>query len=100
MIQINMGIQGDGTTFRLAPGTKEQIQREFPNAEPAGSVYVSYDTDQNAQQHHGSMWKQLILLLTSLTREQIELLGGARFVSFPDQTERARYPQCLEPVAG
>jgi hypothetical protein len=93
MIEVNIGIQGDGTTFRLAPGVKETINAIFPHAEPAGSVYLTYDTQHDFEHYHGPMWGQVALLLTGLTKSQLEQLGGAKFISLPDGQERGRYPQ-------
>jgi hypothetical protein len=92
MMDVNMGLQPDGTTYRLAPGVRERILARYPSARPAGhSVFVSHDTHDDFQYYHGSMWAQLAILLTGLSHTQIKELGGIRFVSLPDRVERGRF---------
>ena len=95
MIDVNMGLQGGGATFRLAPGAIDSIRCRYSGIEPPGSVYVSYETRHDFEREHGSFWGQLAAILTGLTEQQLQELGGARFVGMPDGKEFARYPSAL-----
>jgi hypothetical protein len=41
-------------------------------------VFVGYDTRAEFEELHGPMWKQIAMMLTGLTWEQIESMGGVR----------------------
>jgi hypothetical protein len=51
---------------------------------PASSVFVSFDTQWSFERFHGPMWTQIAMLLTGLSEEQIQDLGGFSFVSPKD----------------
>lgn len=43
-IRIHVNKQLDGYTFSIAPSIRDQIKVRFPNAHPANSIFVGYDT--------------------------------------------------------
>ena len=76
-VVINIGRQSDGCTYQLNPRSRVEIQRRFPGAHPAPSVFVGYETQSDFEPIHGPMWKQVAIMLTGLSWEKIEEMGGA-----------------------
>ena len=92
MVDVNVGVQGNGTTFELAPGVREAIPRAAAGADPPGSVFLGFDTRHDLERHLGPMWGPVAALLTGLTEDELTRLGGARFVRMPEGREFARFP--------
>jgi hypothetical protein len=46
-IKINVNKHMDGYTFCLMPPFRELIKSWFPNAYPANTIFVAYDTNSN-----------------------------------------------------
>ena len=76
-IVINIGRQSDGCTYQLNPRSRVEIQSQFPGVHPAPTVFVGYESQSDFEQIHGPMWKQVAMMLTGLSWEQIEEMGGA-----------------------
>jgi hypothetical protein len=73
---INIGRQSDGCTYQLNPRSRAEIRARFPGVHPVPSIFVGYETQADFKTLHGPMWKQLATMLTGLTWEQIEEMGG------------------------
>lgn len=75
---IYVGRQATGCTYQMGPISRRRIREAFPDARIAPSVFVGYETKQDFEKAHGPIWDQLAIILTGLTREQIDKLGGIR----------------------
>lgn len=78
MILINIGRQSDGCTYQLHPRSSDEIRSRFPHARPVPSVFIGYEAQAEFEALHGPNWRQVALMLTGLSCEQIEAMGGAR----------------------
>ncbi|MBI1923684.1 hypothetical protein HYR99_05485 [Candidatus Poribacteria bacterium] len=83
-IIINVGIQFDGYVFRLRPRSREWLKTKFSLAHTVASVFIGFDKKQDFQQIHRSIWNQISILLTGLSLEEINQLGG--FTVFSPRT--------------
>lgn len=77
-ILINIGRQSDGCTYQLHPRSSDEIRSRFPRARPVPSVFIGYETQAEFEELHGPIWRQVALMLTGLSWEQIEAMGGVR----------------------
>ncbi len=72
----------DGTVYRLSTASQERIMRRFPNArlaaEGEGEVFISTQTKQDDERENGPVWDQVIMLLSGLSTDQLNELGGYR----------------------
>jgi hypothetical protein len=68
----------DGTAYRLSTASQERIMKRFPNARLAGVVVLSTQTLQDYERDGGPAWDQVIILLSGLTADQVDELGGYR----------------------
>lgn len=75
---IHIGRQSDGCAYELNPRSRVEILRRFPGVRSVPGVFVGYDTRAEFEELHGPMWKQIAMMLTGLTWEQIESMGGVR----------------------
>jgi hypothetical protein len=77
-VVINVTRQALGITAALHPHSRTAIRRRFPNARRVSSVYVEYETEAEFKHAHGPMWDEIALVLTGLTADQLQELGGYR----------------------
>jgi hypothetical protein len=75
-IVINIGRQSDGCTYQLHPRSRADIKKRFPGAHLVPTLFVGSDTQADCETFHGTMWKQIAMMLTGLTWEQLEESGG------------------------
>mgnify|MGYP001426042618 CR=1 FL=1 len=80
---IHIGRQSDGCAYELNPRSVAVIRARYPGVRAVPSVFVGYDTRTEFEELHGPMWKQIAMMLTGLSWEQIEQMGG---VSIYDPT--------------
>ena len=80
MLTLEMTTQGNGWTFRLSPKTHALLKQRFDHAAIGSSLFVGTDTRRSYEEIHGPMWDQIALLLTGLSLDQIEELGGYQVV--------------------
>jgi hypothetical protein len=73
---INIGRQSDGCTYQLNPKSRAEIRKKFPGVKSAPSIFVGYETQSDFESIHGPMWKQIATMLTGLSWDQIEEMGG------------------------
>lgn len=73
---INIGRQSDGCTYQLNPRSRAEIRNKFPGVHSAPSIFVGYETQSDFESLHGPMWKQIAMMLTGLSWDQIEAMGG------------------------
>ena len=79
-IIIDVGRQLDGYTFRLHPRSKAELQKKFPGRHLLTSIYTSYERRYDFESIHGSALPHVAMVLTSLSEDQLEELGGVVFV--------------------
>jgi len=79
-IIVDVGKQMDGATFRLNPKTHAFLSSRFENLRPPSSVFVSNETAADFKRYYGPLGKELVVLLTGLSEDKIEELGGFKFV--------------------
>ena len=85
-ILIDVGIQRDGYTFRTDPRSRVWLEKTYPNQPRVASVFIGFDQHQDLQQIPQSIWQQVVQLLTGLSFEEINQIGG--FVVTDPQTEQ------------
>lgn len=83
MIEITVTKQLNGAVFGLTPETQIMLQSRFPGWSPApNSVFISYGSRPwDFESMKDPMWTQIVMLLTRLTEQQIQELGGFTFVN-------------------
>ncbi|MGP0067236.1 MAG: hypothetical protein ACLQGP_27035 [Isosphaeraceae bacterium] len=69
-----------GTLYRLSTASQERIMRRFPNARLAGEVILSHQAQRGYEQDRGPgpSWDRVIGLLSGLSLDQLNELGGYR----------------------
>jgi|HubBroStandDraft_2_1064218.scaffolds.fasta_scaffold159789_1 hypothetical protein len=75
-LQIDIGRQSDGCVYMLHPRAARALQERFPGVHRVPSVFIGYDARADFETMHGPLWKQIATILTGLTWEQIEGMGG------------------------
>jgi hypothetical protein len=82
MIEVTVGKQSNGAVFGLTPKTEIMLRSRFPEWSPApDSVFISYGRPWDFESMRDPMWTQIVMLLTRLTEQQIQALGGVTFVN-------------------
>lgn len=79
-IVIYRSVDGDGETFSLQPGSLARLRAAFPG-EVHGSprVFIAHETKADFEHVHGRIAPQIIQLLTGLTEDRLQRLGGVIF---------------------
>ena len=75
-ITINVGKQRDGYVFRPKPTSRVWLEEHYPDKERVASVFIGFDKMQDLQQIADSVWGQVWQLLTGLSLEEINHIGG------------------------
>jgi hypothetical protein len=83
-IIVEVGKQMDGATFRLSPRTRLQLRDLVPEGLLTSSVFLNFDTGKAFSDPRAPWWEQVVQLLTGLSSEQLQRLGGFRFVDPAD----------------
>jgi len=69
----------EGINYVLSPTSRERIIRDFPHTKLYPSLFLSTGTQQDIVRQHGDhWWRQVCKMLTGLTEEQVDSLGGYR----------------------
>jgi len=86
MIVVAVGKQSNGATFQLTPKTRATLESRFPDWSPTpSSVFVSSSRQWDFERMNDPMWTQIVMLLTRLSEDQIQDLGGFKFLDPVDQ---------------
>ncbi|MCE7989334.1 MAG: hypothetical protein DYG89_49910 [Caldilinea sp. CFX5] len=80
-VVIHFGSQREGHTFRLHPLTNLWIQEKFPDRERVASVFIGFDRRQDIGLTPPSVWLHVATLLTGLSLEELNQLGGFSVVN-------------------
>ncbi len=75
-ITIHYGSQRDGYTFRLRPLTLLGIREKYPDRYRVDSVFMGFDKHQDLTRFDESVWSHVSHLLTGLSCEELNSLGG------------------------
>ena len=84
-----------GSLFRMDPKSQARVMHHFPNAKLAGEVLFPADVRHDYERRHGSVWDQVIMMLTGIPDESIDRLGGVRILSEEGETLHERIPSEL-----
>jgi hypothetical protein len=79
-VEIEVGRQRNGWTFRLSPDAKQILRGKVPEPILNTSVFVGYDTKSDFEFFHGPVWEHVAQLLTQLSPDQLAQVGGFFFV--------------------
>ncbi len=69
---------GDGTVYRLSTASQERVTRRFPDARLAGETFVTSPKHPERKDCRGADWDEVITVLSGLSVQQVEELGGYR----------------------
>jgi hypothetical protein len=86
---------GDQTEFRLESSSQERILSHFPNARVAGQVTFPAPVKDDFERQHGPVWDQVIILLTGVSDEAVDQLGGIRVVTPDGRLLHERLPAAM-----
>ena len=79
-ITVWVGKDWDGFTFRLRPKSREMLRSRFPAASMLPQISISFDTKSGFEAIHGPIYRQVLELLTGLSKEEIDTIGGGVFI--------------------
>jgi hypothetical protein len=77
-VEIKVGRQSDGFVYGLHPNSRRLIERAFPQAHLLRSVFVGTKPHEDFDTSQWQVIDQVARILTGLTPEQLEQLGGIR----------------------
>jgi hypothetical protein len=75
-LTVLVGKQKDGYVFRLKPSSKRELLQERDLQDTVSSVFISYDTKHDFEQIHGRVWDHVITLLTGMSLNKLNRIGG------------------------
>ena len=76
-VEIAVGCQRDGCVYALQPTSLALIKKKFPKARTIPSVFIGKDMQTNVQeQFQDAVWDHVAILLTGLSRSQLDEFGG------------------------
>lgn len=79
-IVIHRSINRDGETYALEPRSLDRLRSELGSAVHARSrVFIAHETQADYEHVHGAIVEQIIHLLTGLSEERLQPLGGVTF---------------------
>jgi hypothetical protein len=84
---IYVGRQHDGAVYELGPRTEWRLEKAFPQTTRLPSVFLGYEKTEDFERLHGRLWEQVAVMLTGLSLEQINNLGGFRICDSEEKKE-------------
>jgi len=75
-LEIVVKRQSDGYIYGMRPTTRNLVRKRFPESKMVTNVFIATNTNGDLEASQGSIWDQVVKILTGLTDEQIEELGG------------------------
>ncbi len=91
----------NGTVFKLEASSQARIMQHYPNARLRGEVQEDVtlefpsDLREDFERQHGQVWDQVIILLTGISEEEIDRLGGIRIVTLNGEVLHERLPSSI-----
>src|SRR5262245_12735444 len=74
-------LQREGAAYRVRGGTRDGLERHFPDAPRTDFAHIGYGNQKDFEKLHGPWWEYLAAMLTGLNRNQLIELGGSGFVN-------------------
>jgi len=74
---VHVGRQRDGLVFELEPRTKARLKGKHPDSKLPTQVFVGFDTTGGLDELDEAVWHQVVVMLTGLSKEELEAAGGA-----------------------
>ncbi len=103
-LQIDYSFKGNGILFVLSPIELENFKRNFPEAQPAISVFVQYDIKSDFRNYHAQLESYIFPVLVGLPkREDLKKIKHIDFIFTRTQTVTYtidNYEQKVQPVRG
>ena len=75
-IIIHIGVQRDGYVFELRPTSRDWLEENYPDKYRVTDLFIGFDKSQDIEQIPESIWDHISQLLTGLTLEEINHIGG------------------------
>ena len=75
-IIIHAGRQRDGYVFGLRPRSRVWLEERYPQKERVASLFIGLDKMQDIQQLPASILTQVLNLLTGLSLDELNEIGG------------------------
>jgi hypothetical protein len=88
-LTINVSKQMDGFTFSISPLTRQNIQAEFPAANPVPSIFVAFDVKSDFELLHDKIEKYIYPALTGIPEKNRDSVEVVRFID--PMTKRELY---------
>jgi len=77
-LDVYLSRNGEGLTFALHPNSRKLLRQRFPRTLLLQMVYVGTDDRDDFEQNQTAAQDRVVQLLTGLSEEQVEELGGYR----------------------
>jgi hypothetical protein len=90
-VDVEIALRYDGCSYGLSPYARGLVHKSFPSARPVQIVTIRSQMQPDFQAAQGHLWDQVARLLTGLTDEQLNELGGYRLYD-PGRKEFVRQP--------
>lgn len=75
-IRINVGVQRDGYVFELWPTSRDWLEQHYPDQYRVTDLFIGFDKQQDLRQIPESVWDHISQLLTGLSLEKVNQIGG------------------------
>jgi len=76
---VRVSLEAGGSAYALDPLSKSRVRDTFPEAHILPGLFFGYEQEEEFESLHRPLWPKAAQLLTGLTVEQIEQLGGIKF---------------------
>lgn len=84
-IVVYQSTDREGSTFSLSPAARRRLEARFGEKLHASPrIFVAHPVRDNLERLHGSLAKQLVMLLTGLDDADLAQLGGIGEIEFRD----------------
>ncbi len=78
---INVNKQRDGYIFDLRPRSRVWLETNYPDRERVSSVFIGADRKSQFEQFSDSILRQVLNLITGLSLEELNSVGGFRLIN-------------------
>lgn len=79
-LQIVVGPMSAGEVYELHPDSAQRIRDLIPRAVPVRRLTVKFETKSDFEQQHGVLYEHIVPVITGLSWDEIESLGGVHIV--------------------
>ncbi len=74
--------RSDGYTYSLSLTSQKLISRAFPHANIVHNVFISPSAQADFERTQEPIWGQVASILTGISEQQIQQLGGYRVIDY------------------